>query len=222
MKTQLAGLHECADAELAAALIAGHPGAANVAWRRFLPLVMRILSRKLTVSGGAEDLAQDVFAYFFGSVHKLREPGALRAFVITLANRTLWHELRRRRRRAHLHVESETQRRQAIGERADPFSRQACWHLRQLLARLNERERNVMLMCLVEHREAAEAAQALGVSVPTVRRVLSRARKRVASWGETDPFLREFAPRSWEVPRAGVRRAGQPIIEMRAVAGGQE
>ncbi len=193
METNRVTLWASADEDLAAALVAKHPDAALVAWRRFLPLVMGILCRKLRAGDGAEDIAQEVFEYFFRSVHRLRDPRALRAFVITLTNRTLWHELRHRRRRAHLNVEAETLRLGAVGERADPFSRQAFWHLRQLLSRLNERDRDVLVMCMVEHREAQEAADALGVSVPTVRRALARARKRVALWGECDPFLREFA-----------------------------
>lgn len=204
---------ECADAELAKALLARHPEAALVAWRRFLPLVMRILGRKLSASDGAEDVAQEVFAYFFRNVHKLREPSALRAFVITLTNRTLWHEVRRRRRRAHINVDAEAQRLRAIGDRADPFSRQAFWHLRQLLTRLSERDRRVLLMCMVEHREAQEAADALGVSVPTVRRSLARARKRVATWSETDPFLREFAVRG---PRPIARLRSSAAAPQRA------
>lgn len=193
MEPPVATLSEYADADLATALLARHPDAAMVAWRRFLPLVMRILCRKVGPGDGAEDLAQEVFAYFFRSIHRLRDPTALRAFVITLTHRTLWHELRQRRRRAHLNVDAHPLQLGAVGERADPFSRQAFWHLCQLLARLNERDRQVLLMCVVEHREAQEAADALGVSVPTIRRALARARKRVAMWGETDPFLREFA-----------------------------
>ncbi len=192
MEPNFATLSGYADADLAAALLARHPDAALVAWRRFSPLVMGILCRKLG-SRDAEDVGQEVFAYFFKSIHRLRDPRALRAFVITLTHRTLWHELKHRRRRAHLNVDAETQRLGAVGERADPFSRQAFWHLRQLLSRLNERDREVLVMCMVENREAQEAADALGVSVPTVRRALARARKRVAMWGENDPFLSEFA-----------------------------
>ena len=77
---------------------------------------------------------------------------------------------------------------------ADPSSRQAFHQLCLRLSRLKERERCVLWMCLVERQEAAEAAEALGVSVPTIRRTLARARRRLASWGESDPFLCEFAP----------------------------
>lgn len=189
-----ATLSDCADEELAAALLARDPAAALVAWRRFFPLVMRLLRRRLGPSDAA-DVAQEVFAYFFRGIHRLREPKALRAFVVTLATRALASELRRRQRSVRLQIESDGRQLDVVGERADPISRHALWRLCRLLTRMRERERTVLLMCMVEHREASEAAQVLGVSVPTIRRALARARRRVAMWGETDPFLNEFARR---------------------------
>jgi RNA polymerase sigma-70 factor, ECF subfamily len=185
--------NDWSDEDLAEALRARHPAAALTAWRRFLPLVRGVLRRGLVPRDVADDVAQEVFVYFFRGVHQLRDPRALRAFVVTLANRTLASELRRRRRRARLQFEVELRQIDIVGERADPASRHAFWRLCQLLTRLRERDRRVLLMCTVERCEAHEAAEMLGVSVPTIRRSLARARKRVASWRETDPFLNDFA-----------------------------
>lgn len=181
------------DQALVDALVARHPAAALTAWRRFLPLVTQILRRRLRSSDITSDVIQDVFECFFGSVHTLRDPRALRAFIVTLADRALTNELRRRQRRARLQSLVERQHLGELGEQADAFSRHAFWRLHRLLERLRERDRRVLLMCSVERRGVEEVATLLGVSVPTVRRRLTRARSRVTSWSETDPFLREFA-----------------------------
>lgn len=188
-----AGSCEYSDETLVQALVARDPAAALVAWQRFLPLVMQTLRRRIGSSDMADDVAQEVFAYLFDSVHKLRDPRAPRAFVVTLADRTLTNELRRRRRRARLESEVESLQQGEIGERADAFSRHAFQRLRGLIERLRERDRRVLLMCSVERLRFEEAATLLGVSVPTVRRSLGHARRRLASWSETDPFLCEFA-----------------------------
>lgn len=181
------------DRALAEALVAGEPAAAVAAWRRYRPLVMRILRSRVTSGDLADDVAQEVFAHFFISVRKLRDPLALRAFVITLATRTLASELRRRRRRQLIYAEAAVCEVGARGELADAFSRHAACRLQRLLTQMRERERRVLLMCLVEHRHVDEVAVLLGLSAPTIRRALARARRRIATWSESDPFLCEFA-----------------------------
>jgi RNA polymerase sigma-70 factor, ECF subfamily len=185
-------LRDAIDEELAKALLAREPGAPLVAWHRFRPLVIRILQRGLSSKDAVEDAAQEVFAALFVSIHTLRDPRALRGFIIALAIRAIGQELRRRRRGG---VPVDFQQLDIVGEQADPFSRHAFWRFCRLVTSLRERERRVLLMCLVEQQRVDEAAEILDLSPPTIRRSLARVRRRLAMWSETDPFLSDFASR---------------------------
>ncbi len=90
-----AALEESDDADLARALIAKDPQAPRALWRRFAPMVFRMLRRALGPGHDVEDLAQEVFLCVFEKVPTLREPKALKAFVISITVLTTRSELRR-------------------------------------------------------------------------------------------------------------------------------
>lgn len=187
-----------ADAELALALLAKDPRAAALVRQRFSPLVNRILRKALGEDADLEDVEQEVFLSIFRGIHGLRHPHALRTFVLTVTKRTLQRELRRSRARRQLLVvsETETESLDQIGDVADAAARHAFSHLRCLLERLRERERQAFVLRFVEGMEAEEIAKALGVSLPTARRCVARAFGRVTTWGERHPFLREYVASS--------------------------
>lgn len=184
------------DAALARALVARDPGAPRQAWQRFRPLVFSILRRALGPDDELDDVAQDVFMRIFSGIHRLREPEALRAFVITVTKRAVGHEARRRRARVPLHTEQEAQILMAVGVTADAAAHLAFNHLQRLLSRMNERERRAFVLRFVDRMEAKELADTLGVSEPTARRAYARAWKRVLTWADRHPFLHDYVE-SW-------------------------
>lgn len=185
-----------ADAELALALLAKDPRAAALVRQRFAPLVNRILRKALGQDADLEDVEQEVFLSIFRGIHGLRHPRALRTFVLTVTKRTLQRELRRSRARRQLLVSSEAEAPDQVGDVADAAARHAFSHLRCLLERLRERERQAFVLRFVEGMEAEEIAKVLGVSLPTARRCVARAFGRVTTWGERHPFLREYVASS--------------------------
>src|SRR5438132_14199568 len=70
------------DATLASALMANAVRAPRVAWTRFAPMVHRMLKRAFGPGHDIEDMVQDVFLCLFKKVEGLREPKALKSFVI--------------------------------------------------------------------------------------------------------------------------------------------
>ncbi|HET6599040.1 MAG TPA: sigma factor, partial [Burkholderiaceae bacterium] len=88
-------LLRASDAELAQALLEDAPGAARAVWQRFFPVVSGMARRRLGRSSDTEDVVQDVFMSVFRSARALKEPLALRAFVLTITIRTLTRELKR-------------------------------------------------------------------------------------------------------------------------------
>lgn len=183
---------ESTDGELAAALIAKVPGAASLVWQRFLPVVRGMTRKALGLYAEIDDVVQEVFSVIFRNVCRMREPGAFRAFVITVTRRTLGHEIRRTRARAQLRAASQLVAAAAVGEQGDPASRHAYIHFQRLLSRLKERDRQAFMLRYVERMEAAEVALALGVSIPTARRAFARAQNRLFLWAERHAFLSDY------------------------------
>jgi RNA polymerase sigma-70 factor, ECF subfamily len=180
------------DTTLAHALIAKNPAAPRVAWSRFSPLVRRILRRSLGPQHDVEDIVQDVFLCLFQRVHTLRDPVALKAFVIAITVRTVRYEIRRARVRRWVGLSRSAELPDLRVVNADNGARHALLHFYRALERINERDRTAFVLRFVEGMEAAEVAAALGVSVPTARRCFTRAWERVTFFAQRDPFLVDY------------------------------
>jgi RNA polymerase sigma-70 factor (ECF subfamily) len=185
-------LAEADDATLARALIDKDKAAPRVAWTRFAPLVRRILRRSLGPQHDVEDIVQDVFLCLFERVHTLRDPVALKAFVIAIAVRTSRYEIRRARVRRWVGLSRTSDLPDLRVVNADTSSQHALIHFYQALNRINERDRTAFVLRFIEGMEAAEVAAALDVSVPTARRCFTRAWERVTFFARRDPFLVDY------------------------------
>lgn len=185
-------LREADDATLACALIEKDQAAPRVAWTRFSPLVRRILRRSLGPQHDIEDIVQDVFLCLFERVHTLRDPVALKAFVIAITVRTARYEIRRARVRRWVGLSRTAELPDLRVVNADTSSQHALIHFYRALNRINERDRTAFVLRFVEGMEAAEVAAALEVSVPTARRCFTRAWERVIFFAQRDPFLVDY------------------------------
>lgn len=195
-------LSRASDAELAKALLAEEPEAYRVAWERFLPLVRGMVRRTFGHNFEFDDVVQEIFLCLFRRVPTLRDPVALRGFVMAIAARTLSHERRRRRLRFLAGFEGEEQAAEALRITMDPAAKHAFLGLEQLVRRLRERERVAFVLRYVEGMDAAEVAGVLGVSAPTARRSFSRAWKRINLWAGRDPFLADYLRSASAEPKA--------------------
>ena len=190
-------LRELEDAELARALIAGQARAAELAWDRYAPLVHGIVSRALGPDAEVEDVTQEIFYRLFARIRLLRKPEALRSFVVSFAVRIVKWELRRRRARRWLTL-SET------GDVPDDQllfmnvdNRYALRRLYSLLNLLSTRERLVLVLRHVEGMTLEEIADAMEISLATVKRTLRHASERLSELVDADVQLR---------PQGGKRR----------------
>jgi RNA polymerase sigma-70 factor (ECF subfamily) len=177
------------DAALALALIAEDPSAPRVAWHRFAAMVHRILKRTLGPGADVEDLVQEVFLCLFDRVKTLREPKALKAFVIAIAAMTVRAELRRRRTRRMFWLEIATPPPPVY---PDPEARQALVHFYKILDRLGDQDRTAFVLRFMEEMELTDVASALQTSLSTTKRRLSRVWQRVTLLVERDPALAHY------------------------------
>ncbi|MES1172132.1 MAG: sigma-70 family RNA polymerase sigma factor [Bacteroidota bacterium] len=178
------------DTDLARALIAGSDWAASVAWVRFSPMVRRILLRTFGPRQDIDDIQQDVFFSFFRKVAGLRQPESLRAFVVSIAVRTLKHELRSRRARRFFHLIEDAGEADARSiEQPDLGARQAFTAFYRILDRLPAADQTAFSLRFFEGFELPEVARALGVSISTAKRRLARVWKLVAARVRRDPVM---------------------------------
>jgi RNA polymerase sigma-70 factor, ECF subfamily len=183
---------EVDDAELARALIAGEAWAPAVTWNRFAPAVFRMASRALGNEDEAEDVTQEVFFRLFARAKTLRNPESLHSFVTSFAIRILKWELRRKRARSWLSFREPKDMPETPYLGSDPEARDVLRQFYSMLARLKPRDRLVYCLRHLDGRSLDEIAEAMEVSLSTVRRSHDRVTMRVSQWIEKDASLSGF------------------------------
>lgn len=185
-------LADADDAALARALQEHEEHAPRVAWDRFSPIVRRVLRRSFGPEHDVEDLVQDVFLGLFDRISQLREPSALRAFVISIAVHTVRYEIRRRKVRRWVGLAPNAEVTDLRVVHPNVHARAALVRFYRILDTLRTRHRTAFVLHYIEGIDVFSVASALGISVPTARRSLSHAWQRVLLLAERDPVLAEF------------------------------
>jgi RNA polymerase sigma-70 factor, ECF subfamily len=181
---------DVSDAELAIALTEGRPEAFRTAWERFSPLVGAVLRHALG-SDELDDVRQEVFACLFRRVPTLRDPLALRPFVLAITFNSIKYERRRRRRRARVGLVPDTEQLNLAGCE-QPASNLAFDRFGGLVRKLGKREQATFVYRFIEGMTVSQIATAMKISQPTVRRSFSRAWARVQKWAARDAFLIDY------------------------------
>jgi RNA polymerase sigma-70 factor (ECF subfamily) len=180
---------EADDSAVVALVVSRDPRAPRLMWTRFAPMVHRMLKRAFGPGHDIDDLVQDVFLVLFDRVHTLREPKALRAFVIAITAHTVRRELRRKAAGRWLHLgEAPAPHARAV----DLDSREALVRLYAILERLGSDDRIAFTLRFLEGLELVEVAQAMNVSLATTKRRLAHAWSRIVMHAQRDPALVEY------------------------------
>jgi RNA polymerase sigma-70 factor (ECF subfamily) len=190
------------DAQLVLALRDGkdHRPAANEIFRRYAPMVLRILKRSLGMGADVQDVVQEVFLRFFSRARRIEKPESMKHFLISVTIHVLKWELKRR------------EVRRIMGLRPDPEpvdpppavepdldARAALRRFERVLNELPHRDRIVFTLRFLERLTLPEVAEALGVSLATAKRHIERARRAVTTALAGDPVLADFAARAkWQ------------------------
>jgi RNA polymerase sigma-70 factor (ECF subfamily) len=152
-------------------------------------MVRGVLYRAVGPKHDVEDLVQDVFIGFFRNVGSLRDDASLRPFLVGIALRTARTALRKRRVRRWLHLTDDGMVPEVGTTDGDPRTREAVRRLYAILDELGDRERLAFVLRYGEGHELTETAAALGVSLATIKRMLSRAEAHVRARASEDDLL---------------------------------
>jgi len=180
------------DAELVTALRADDPAAPAMLWARCSPAVRRRLTKVLGPGIEIEDLTQEVFLRVFVRLPSLRDPSALKPFVLSVAMNVLKWELRRRwvSRRVGLSISGRLP--DIAGTSNDTEARQALRRCYQIFDRLTTKERLAFVLRYLEGMTIDEVAATLEVSVSTAKRWVGSGARKVADLVSRDPDMRSF------------------------------
>jgi RNA polymerase sigma-70 factor (ECF subfamily) len=176
------------DVALVHAAWRGDRAAQTAIWRRYLPLVRARMSRSL---GGqdVDDHVQEVFLSLFQVLPDLRDPSALRSFIIGITLHVVGTELRRRRGRYWLQLTpSGDLPEPSVQPDADP-PREAVARLAAILDTFTPETYRVIALRYVEGKELTEVAEAIDVSLATAKRHLARASARLHAIVRREPIL---------------------------------
>ena len=137
--------------------------------------VAGVVHRLMGDDGELDDIVQETFVDAIDGLARLHDPGAVRAWLVTVAVRRTRRVLARRRRRAMFAFWAAD-----FGPRAsDPRDRQAVDELYDALSKVPEDLRIPWVLHRVEHLSLPETAQVCEVSLATVKRRIAEAEDRL-------------------------------------------
>jgi RNA polymerase sigma-70 factor (ECF subfamily) len=180
------------DAALVRAAWRGDKQAHVAICRKYTALVRSKIGRSI---GGqdVEDHVQEVFLRLFEHLPQLRDPGALRSFIIGITLRVGGTELRRRRCRWWLTMTPTGELPEPPPSRDDGSDvREVLARLLAILGRLTPHSSRVFELRFVEEKELTDVAKAMNISLATAKRHLSRASTCFFAMAEREPALADF------------------------------
>jgi RNA polymerase sigma-70 factor (ECF subfamily) len=185
------------DAELLEALQRGDGEAAGILWDRYAPLVRQVLRSTLgSADSGVEDLVQETFIVLIRSCREVRTASAVRSYLVSVAVRLVFGELRRRRVRRWVMLSPEGEVPEMPAAPADVDGAVALQALYRLLGHLPDRRRLAFVLRFVQGLEMTDVASALGISESTAKREVARAKTAILARGRRqEPALWEYLDR---------------------------
>jgi RNA polymerase sigma-70 factor (ECF subfamily) len=187
------GPAEMTDADLVLAVVEGDKAALRAVWDRYITAVRSTLRSCLGRDSAVDDLAQEVFLSFYRSASRIRDPSALRPYLLGAAAKLASAEIRSRTRRNRwyrLFHWSSMAGRTTHGPDVD--ERDALRSLRDVLSKVSDRERQAFVLRYVEDLTPMEVAQALGIPKGTAKRAISEGRRRVMLRAQKEPALAQY------------------------------
>jgi RNA polymerase sigma-70 factor (ECF subfamily) len=188
------------DASLVLAMRAGRAGAPEEIVRRCAADVERLLYRVLGPDPEIEELCHEVFVAAFFSLDQLREPQALRSWLLSIAVRKARRLIARRRRWSFIRSvpPSDLPEQEATTSSADVSD--ALRSTYRILARLPVDDRIAFALRYVDGMELTAVAAATDVSLATAKRRILRARQRFVQLARKNEILAPWIDEQQEEP----------------------
>jgi len=183
---------EPSDSRVVQAAMRNDRRACFVIWSRYASLVERLVRRFLGPGPDYQDVCQEVFLRIFKRLGELRDPAALRGFVVSVTLGVARNEARRRRVRSIVGLVADEAMPQVPTSPGQGEAREATRALYRMLDTLGAEDRSLFVARFAEKMELVEVAAAHRMSLSTVKRRLARLTARVNAHVQSNPVLREY------------------------------
>jgi RNA polymerase sigma-70 factor (ECF subfamily) len=175
------------DTDLVRRALAGDRWAKGAIYRRHAPMVLNAAARVLGDRSDAMDVLQDVFVDALGDLHALRNPAALRGWLLQRTVRRVRRSIRRRSMRRWLGIEARSTAADLdaiLAADVSPDVRLELAKIWSLLDSLPARQRIAWVLHRVEGETLPAVAEACGVSLATIKREIAAATITLAAHTE--------------------------------------
>ena len=169
------------DVALVQGLLADNPGAKLLLFNRYASDVERLVTHLIGLDRELADILQEVFIQALASIRKLRDPAALKPWLMRIAAHSARRAIRNRTRRAWLRffVDAEEEARtEPIAPGIDPEARETLRAVYAVLKRMPADDRITFALRYIDGMDLTEVAAACSVSLATVKRRLRRSEER--------------------------------------------
>jgi RNA polymerase sigma-70 factor (ECF subfamily) len=182
------------DLEVVEGLRAGEEWASEAIWDRYSDQVGRFFARALGRStDDVEDLIQEVFLRILTRPSTIRDPAALREFIMGVAMRVLKNRFRYRWIRRIVHLSEDGQLPDLPAQDgADEGTRHALQRCYAIFDHLSARERAAFVLRYLEEMTLDEVASCLAISRTSVKRLVKSATGKVSADVAKDADLQSF------------------------------
>jgi RNA polymerase sigma-70 factor (ECF subfamily) len=178
------------DAALVEAVRARRPGGLALLFDHYSTDVRRILLRILGPDRDLADLIHDVFLAAFESIDGLKNPDALRSWLVGIAVFHARAAIRKRRRwRDFFTSRGDADTEAHAGETSNPEVSDALRSTYAVLQQLPEKERVAFALRYIEGMELAEIADACGTSLSTAKRHVAQGEEKFVKVARRLPEL---------------------------------
>jgi RNA polymerase sigma-70 factor (ECF subfamily) len=188
---RLAEVHLETDVALVVGLRAGDQHAAARLYDRHASAVHGLVYRLLGPSADIADIVQEVFIYAFDSIHKLREPAAVKGWLFGIAVGKARSHIRKRARMRWLRFVAPEDVPEPVVPLADPHA-ELLREISRLLELLPSEERIALVLHRVDDLPLHEAAKTSGMSISTFKRRLAKGEARFMLLAQKQPALAQF------------------------------
>ncbi len=195
------------DTRLVLQALSGRRDAFGILVQRHLPTVYAVAYAHTGNHADAEDVAQDAFLRALQALNTLRQPRHFCAWVVGIARNAAADLRRRRARESEVLLDPKAQPSSTPDTDAEIWGRELRDLVRNEIQRLDEQEREILLLHYFAGRRTKEIAALLGLSPAATRKRLQRARealgKRVLEQlGPDEDFRTELDRRASRITSA--------------------
>ena len=156
---------------------------------RYSDHVKRVLARVLGADDELADLHHDVFVRALRGMAKVRDATKLKGWITVIAVNVARNALKRRYRRRWLRFLPSEAMPEAVACEADDEQTEALQRTYAVLDRLPTRQRVAFALRIIDGMKLDEVAEACGVSLATIKRVLRDAERSFVTLARADEVL---------------------------------